>query len=56
MATINKQSLRDEFDSIKSDFKRLSSNGTMTAEGQALFKALLMLFEKISGSFLVTAG
>lgn len=52
MATVNKQSLREEFDGIKSEFKHLSSNGKMTTESQALFKALLMLFELMLAVFM----
>ena len=32
MATINKQSLREEFDALKAEFERLIANGTMAAE------------------------
>ena len=38
MATVNKQSLRDEFDALKAEFERLSAGGKMAAESRALFK------------------
>jgi len=52
MATVNKQSLREEFDSLKSEFERLSSQGKMSAETRSLFKALLMLFEVLMAVFM----
>jgi len=52
MASVNKQSLRDEFDAIKREFKTLSSNGKMAADSRALFKALLMLFEVMLAVFM----
>jgi transposase len=45
MATVNKQSLREEFDALKAEFVRLGASGKMAAESRALFQALLMLFE-----------
>jgi len=52
MASVNKQSLREEFDSIKLEFTQLSSTGKMTVESQALFKALLILFELMLAVFM----
>ncbi len=52
MASVNKQSLREEFDTIKLEFKQLSTNGKMTADSRALFKALLMLFELMLAVFM----
>ena len=52
MATVNKQSLRDEFDALKAEFERLSAGGKMAAESRALFKAMLMLFEVLMAVFM----
>ena len=45
MATVNKSSLRAEFDALKARFESLCVEGKMSAESRALFDALLMLFE-----------
>jgi len=45
MASVNKQSLREEFDALKAEFERLSAAGKMAVESRALFQAMLMLFE-----------
>ena len=47
MATVNRKSLREEFDTLKSEFKLLSLDGKMTPESRALFKTMLILFEII---------
>lgn len=52
MATVNKQSLREEFDTLKGEFERLSAEGKMPVESRALFKALLMLFEVLMAVFM----
>jgi transposase len=52
MATVNKTSLREEFDTLKAQFKRLSATGKMTAESRALFQAMLMLLELVMAVFL----
>ena len=52
MASVNKQSLREEFDALKAEFERLSANGKMAAESRALFQALLMLFEVLLAVFM----
>ena len=52
MASVNKQSLREEFDTLKAEFERLSANGKMAAESRALFQALLMLFEVLMAVFM----
>jgi transposase len=52
MATVNKQSLREEFDSLKAQFERLSGEDKMPAESRALFKAMLMLFEVLMAVFM----
>ena len=43
MATVNKSSLRAEFDALKARFESLCVAGTMSADSRALFDALLML-------------
>lgn len=52
MPTVNKQSLREQFDSLKAEFERLSGAGKMPAESRALFKALPMLFEVLTAVFM----
>ena len=43
--SINKTSVREQFDSIKSDFHRLSASGKVSDEAALLMKSLLTLFE-----------
>lgn len=52
MATLDKQSLRNEFDELKLKFKALSINGKMSAEARSLFQAMLMLFELLMAIFM----
>ena len=52
MASVNKQSLREEFDALKGEFERLTANGKMAAESRALFQAMLMLFEVLMAVFM----
>ncbi len=52
MATVNKQSLREEFDALKVEFERLCANGKMAAESRALFQAMLMLFDLLMAVFM----
>jgi transposase len=52
MATVNKQSLREEFDALKAEFEHLTVNGKMAAESRALFQAMLMLFEVLMAVFM----
>jgi transposase len=52
MATVDKQSLREEFDTLKATFERLCADGKMAAESRALFKAMLMLFEVLMAVFM----
>ncbi|WP_419594349.1 hypothetical protein, partial [Thiolapillus sp.] len=52
MATVNKQSLREEFDALKGEFERLCASGKMTADSRALFQAMLMLFEVLRVVFM----
>ena len=52
MATVNRQSLREEFERLKAEFGHLSAAGGMPAETRALFNALLMLFEVLMAIFM----
>jgi transposase len=52
MASVNKQSLREEFDTLKARFERLAADGKMAAESRALFQAMLMLFEVLMAVFM----
>jgi len=45
MASVNKQSLREEFDALKGRFEQLVAEGKMAAESRALVEALLMLLQ-----------
>ena len=55
MSTINKQSLRDNFDHLKSDFERLSSTSKINKESLVLFKALFMLLDVMLAVFMEKA-
>ena len=52
MASVNKQSLREEFDTLKVRFEQLSADGKMTEDSRTLFQALLMLFELLMAVFM----
>ena len=52
MATVNKASLRTEFDALKARFESLCAAGTMSAESRALVDALLMLLELLMAVFM----
>lgn len=52
MATVNKQSLREEFDALKGEFEHLCASDKMAAESRALFQAMLMLFEVLMAVFM----
>jgi transposase len=45
MPSVNKQSLRQEFDQLKDKFDHLSNEGKITPEVGTLFQAMIMLFE-----------
>ena len=47
-----KQSLREEFDTLKAQFERLCAEGKMGSESRALFQAMLMLFELLMAVFM----
>ena len=52
MSSVNKQSLREEFDTLKSQFKHLCAEGKMGSDSRALFQAMLMLFELLMAVFM----
>ena len=52
MASVNKASLREEFDTIKGQFERLCAEGKMAEESRTLFQALLMLVELLMAVFM----
>ena len=52
MATVNKASLRSEFDALKGRFEALCAAGKMSPGSRALFDALLMLFELLMAVFM----
>ena len=52
MATVNRASLRSEFDALKGRFEALDAEGGMGDEARALFDALLMLFELLMAVFM----
>jgi len=52
MPTVNKKSLREEFETLKERCVRLSAEGQLSGEARALFDALLMLFELLMAVFM----
>jgi len=52
MSSVNKQSLREEFDTLKAQFERLCAEGKMAVESRALFQAMWMLFELLMAVFM----
>jgi transposase len=52
MPSVNKQSLRQEFDQLKVRFENLSNEGKITPESSALFQAMIMLFELLIAVFM----
>jgi transposase len=52
MASVNKQSLREEFDALKGRFGQLCTQGKVSAESRALFEALLMLLQVLMAVFM----
>ena len=52
MPSVNRQSLREEFDQLKIRFEGLSNEGKITPESSALFQAMIMLFELLIAVFM----
>ena len=52
MPSVNKKSMREELDSLKSLFNEQLANGKMSSENQALFRALLGLIEIMFAVFM----
>ena len=52
MASVNKQSLREEFDALKGRFEQLVADGKMAQESRALVEALLMLLQLLMAVFM----
>jgi transposase len=52
MATVNTKSIREEFENLKAEFSRLSSDGAMPKEYLALFNAIFMLFGIVIAVFM----
>ena len=52
MPSVNKQSLRQEFEQLKVNFDGLSNDGKISPEARALFQAMIMLFELLIAVFM----
>jgi hypothetical protein len=52
MSSVNKQSLREEFQALKVQFERLCADGKMGPESRALFQAMWMLLELLMAVFM----
>jgi len=52
MPSVNKQSLRQEFEQLKVKFDGLSNDGKISPEAKALFQAMIMLFELLIAVFM----
>jgi transposase len=52
VASVNKQSLREEFEALKGRFGQLSTDGKISAESRALIEALLMLLRMLMAVFM----
>ena len=52
MASVNKASLRTEFEAIKARFTSLCADGKLSPEGRALIESMLLLFELLLAVFL----
>jgi transposase len=52
MPTVNKQSVREEFDRLKTEFKSLSKDNKISPESTALFNGLIMLLNLLLAIFL----
>jgi len=52
LPSVNKQSLREEFDALEGRFEDLVASGKMAGESRALVEALLMLLQLLVAVFL----
>jgi transposase len=52
MATVNKQSMREEFERITSEFEKLTASKKIPKESQLLFKQMLLLINLLMSIFL----
>jgi transposase len=52
VASVNKHSLREEFEALKERFTQLCTDGKITAESRALIEALLILLRMLMAVFL----
>ena len=52
MATVNRHSLREEFDALEAQFEALCAEGKVNADSRALFQALLTLFKLLMAVFM----
>jgi transposase len=52
VASVNKQSLREEFEALKRRFTELGAEGKIPAESRALIEALLMLLQVLMAVFM----
>ena len=52
MSVMDKKSVRDEFDRLKSDFTRLAKDQKVTPELKAIFNGMMLLLEVILAIFL----
>ncbi len=52
MANINKNSVRDELDRLKSQFEELACEGALTRESKMLMQSMLTLLDIICAIFL----
>ena len=52
MASVNKESLREEFGALQGRFGQLAADGKITAESRALIEALLMLLKVLMAVFM----
>jgi hypothetical protein len=51
VASVNKQSLREDFTALKAHFAQLSTDGEVDAESHALIEALPMLMQMLKAVF-----
>jgi len=52
VASLNKKSLREEFDSLKNQFNEMKSKEKVSSEVEVLFKSMIVLFEVLITIFL----